>query len=430
MYTLSAVPLPASDFGTANPETEHPGLPLYSRQRAGWHCVGPLRLARPRNRQTVSPSTAELPISTRYLIALLLTGSIGCEHPDPFTGATEPPRGPFSQLLPRRLTFSHGDDRTPSWLPDGSAIIYSSEREDRLDHDRCLTLIPAEGGTILDQFCPTDPVQSDSTNLYDAPAVSPGGRLFMHQVVSWIGQQKLGEAFLSVGPIDDPIAAENITRLPYTASNGKIHSSVRSPAWIGPNSVVYLAEMLFFQGSTFYPDTFVTGLDIVRLDLGGPAPVFEVIPGTDYASSVAVTDEPQVIYYTLGGDSRIYRRDLSSGAVTVFYDFGPGEIARDVAIAGTRIVAVVGGSVLYQFEFPHNGFVQRDEGGDLHFVDLATGTHSVVEGDSVLFRHPVISPDRRRVVAEVSPFAPVHVGPDSDFNAPNHRVDLWLFDLP
>ena len=299
-----------------------------------------------------------------------------------------------------------------------------------MDHDRCLTLMPAEGGTIIDQFCPTDPLQDDSTNLYDAAAVSAAGRVFLHKVVSWIGQQKLGEAFLAVGNISDPVRATSITRLPYTASNGKIHSSIRSPAWISADAVVYLAEMLFYQGSTFFPDTFVTGLDIVRLDLSGPAPVFEVVPGTDYASSVAVTSEPNVIYYTLGGDSRVYRRDLGTGAVTVFYDFGPGEIVRDVAVDGTRLVAVVGGSVLYQFEVAHSGYVQRDEGGNLHFVDVASSAHTVIEDSTVLYRHPVFSPDRRRIVVEVSPFAPVHVGPDSDYNATNHRVDLWLFDLP
>jgi hypothetical protein len=282
----------------------------------------------------------------------------------------------------------------------------------------------------MDQFCPTDPVQDDSTNRYESPAVSADGRVFFHKVISWVGQQKLGEAFISLGSLADPVADRTLSRLPYTAPNGKIHSSIRSPAWVDADAVVYLAEMVFFQGSTFYPDTFYTGLDLVRLDLGGPAPVFQVIPGTDNASSVTVSEEPGVIYYTLGGDSRVYRRELATGSVTVLFDFGPGTIARDVAVAGTRLVAVVGGSVLYQFEAPHGTFVQRDEGGDLHFVDLVTAAHTVVEGDSVLFRHPVFSPDRQRLVVEVSPFAPVHVGPDSDFNAPNHRTDLWLFDLP
>ena len=289
-------------------------------------------------------------------------------------------------------------------------------------------MLPPEGGTIQQQFCPTDPVQRDSTNLYDAAAVSAEGRVFFHNVVSWIGQQKLGEASLALGSFDDPINSTRLTLLPYTAPNGKIHSSIRSPAWIGPNAVVYLAEQLFYQGSSFYPDTFVTGLDIVRLDLSGAVPVFEVIPGTDYASSVAVTSEAGVIYYTLGGDSRVFRRDLASGTVTVVFDFGPGEIVRDVTLSGTRLVAVVGGSVLYQFEPAQAGNVQRDEGGNLHFVDLATSSHTVFATDSVLFRHPVFSPDGNRIVVEASPFATVHVGPDSDYNATNHRMDLWLFD--
>jgi hypothetical protein len=381
--------------------------------------------------QAFTPSRPGPHISTiRYLFAFALIASTACGHGEPFGTEKQNPGGPFSPLLPRRLTFNVGDDRTPSWLPDGSAIVYSSEREDQQDHDRCLTLLPAEGGTILHQWCPTDPLQADSTNLYDTPAVSPDGRVFFHKIISWVGQQKLGEAFLSVGSMTDPVGADNITRLPYTAPNGKIHYTIRSPAWVGPDAVVYVADLLFYQGSTFYPDTFATGLDIVRLHLDGAAPVFEVIPGTDYASSVTVTGEPEVIYYTLGGDSKVYRRDLSTGTVTVFYDFGPGEIVRDVAIDGTRLVAVVGGSVLYQYEPARLAFVQRDEGGDLHFVDVATSAHTVFATDSVLFRHPVFSPDGHRLAVEVSPYAPVHVGPDSDFNATNHRVDLWLFDLP
>ncbi len=340
------------------------------------------------------------------------------------------PGEPFSLAFPRRLTWNLGDDRTPSWLPDGTAIVYSSEREDRPDHDRCLALLPPGGGTLRGRFCPTDPVQSDSTNLFQSPAVSAGGRWFYHQVVSWIGQQKLGEATLRLAPASNPLDGALVARLPYTASNGRIHSSIRSPAWLDPNTVVYLGELLFYQGSSFFPDTFVTGLDIVRLDLSASAPSPMVVPGTEYASSVAVSGEAATIYYTLGGDSRVYRRHLVTGAVDTVYDFGAGTIARDVTISGTRLAAVVDGSVLYQFEAAHQAWVQRDEGGDLHLVDLATSAHSVFATDSVLFRHPVFSPDGRRLVAEVSPYAPVHVGPDSEFNATNHRGDLWLFDMP
>lgn len=372
--------------------------------------------------------------TVRALQLLLTIGWIGsatsCGHDEPFSVNQYAPRGPFSSSFPRRITFNQGDDRTPSWLPDGSGILYSSERVDRPDHDRCLTVLPPEGGTILKRFCPTSPIEDDSTNLFESAAVSPEGRVFYHQVTSWIGQQKLGESSLQLGSMEDPVNSTRLTLVPYMAPTGTIHSSIRSPAWTGPNTVVYLAEQLFYQGSTFYPDTFFTGLDIVRLDVSASPLVFEVIPGTHYASSVAVTKEPDVIYYTLGGDSRVYRRDLSSGAITAVHDFGTGNIVRDVAISGTRLVAVVGRSVFYQFEAPHEGYVQRDEGGDLHFVDLATATEDSFSTDSVLFRHPVFSPDGRRIVVEVSPFAPVHIGPSSEYNATNHRVDLWLFDIP
>jgi WD40 repeat protein len=349
-----------------------------------------------------------------------------CNHTSAFQPEPDPPAPPVSALLPRRLTFNLGDDRTPSWLPDGSGIIYSTEREDRPDHDRCLAILPPEGGTVRTSHCQLDPVHDDSTDLMEAPAVGPDGRMFFHRVVSWVGQQKLGASAMMLGRAEDPVHAAALRPLPYTAPNGRIHSSIRTPQWIGSDSLVYLAEQLFYEGSTFFPDTFYTGLDVVLLDLSGAAPVFEVIPGTDYASSVALSEAADEIYYTLGGDSRVFRRVLNTGFVSTLHDFGAGNVVRDVQVRGSRLVAVVGRSVLYRFEESH-GFVQRDEGGDLAFVDLASGASTLFSTDTVLFRHPMISPDGSRVVVEVQPFAPVHSEPDSEFNAPNHRADLWLF---
>jgi hypothetical protein len=363
----------------------------------------------------------------RIAAALLLLVS-ACEHGAPFHAEPPAPAPPFSALFPRRLTFNLGDDRTPSWLPDGSGIIYSSEREDRPDHDRCLAILPAEGGTIRTRYCRVEPIHEDSTDVMEAPAVSPGGRIFFHAAESRIGRQKLGTSTLKLGSAADPIRAQVLRILPYTAPNGRLHSSIRIPQWIGGDSLVYLAELLFYEGSTFFPDTFYTGLDVMLLDLSADPPVFTVLSGTDYASSVSLSDEPGVLYYTLGGDSRVFRRALSSGDVTVAHDFGAGSIARDVQVRGTTLVAVVGGSVLYRFEDAH-GFVQRDEGGNLAFVDLSTGGTTTFSTDSVLFRHPMISPDGSRLVVEVQPFAPVHADPDSEFNATNHRADLWLFEL-
>jgi hypothetical protein len=365
------------------------------------------------------------PLSIPLLLSLL---AVGCGHDDPVQPEPYPPLPPFSSTTPVRLTFNVADDRTPSWLPDGSGIIYSMEREDRTDHDRCLAILPAEGGTIRTTYCQLHPEYDDSTDVMEAPAVASDGRIFLHQVISWVGRQKLGASTLRLGRADDPVHAATLRDLPYFAPNGRTHSSIRTPQWINQDSLIYLAEQLFYEGSTFYPDTFYTGLDVVLLDLSGPSPVYEVVPGTDYASSVSVSADGTAIYYTLGGDSRVLRRVLSSGEVSTVYDFGAGTIVRDAQVRGDRLVSVVGGSVLYRFEEAHD-FVQRDEGGNLAFVDLTTGASSVYRGDTVLFRHPVISPDGTRVVVEVQPYAPVHTDPDSEFNATNHRADLWLFGV-
>jgi len=368
-------------------------------------------------------------LAQRSFIAGCFTAlTAACDHSPPFQPESPTPAPPFTQLFPRRLTFNVGDDRTPSWLPDGSGIIYSSERQDQRDHDRCLAILPPEGGTVRTRYCRVDPIHADSTDLMEAPAVSADGRIFFHQVVSWIGQQKLGASALMLGSVDDPIRASLLRPVPYTAPNGRIHSSIRIPQWIGADSLIFLAEQLFYEGSTFLPDTFYTGLDVVLLDLSRPTPEFSVLPGTDYASSVSLSEEPGMVYYTLGGDSRVFRRALSSGDVTVVHDFGAGNIARDVQVRGTTLVAVVGRSVLYRLEDAH-GLVQRDEGGDLAFVDLGTGGTFLFSTDTVLFRHPVISPNGNRLVVEVQPYAPVHDSAQSDFTATNHRADLWLFEL-
>src|SRR5918996_5002389 len=108
----------------------------------------------------------------------LLLLSMGCEHSTPVQPGPYPPAPPFSSLLPRRLTFNVADDRTPAWLPDGTGIIYSTERQDRLDRDRCLAVLPPDGGTIRTSYCQLHPENDDSTDLMEAPAVSTGGRIF------------------------------------------------------------------------------------------------------------------------------------------------------------------------------------------------------------------------------------------------------------
>jgi hypothetical protein len=162
-----------------------------------------------------------------------------------------------------------------------------------------------------------------------------------------------------------------------------------------------------------------TGAEIVRLELGGAVPNTCVIPGTRNASSLALGGSPDAIYFTLGGDTRVFRRALSSGAVTAIFDFGPAGIARDIQVTDNRLFAVVGGAVSFGYEALLGFNVQRDGGGQLHLVDLATGHDSVlpdrVNGIPLFFRRPALSPSGRRLVAEV---------------VTGSVADLWMFDVP
>jgi hypothetical protein len=364
----------------------------------------------------------------KVAMAVLAVLAVACGHGEPFAVEDQSRDTPFAATPPVRLTYNDGDDRTAAWLPEQSGILYSSERLDQADHDRCLLVLPPTGGSVRRSICEDAVAHEDTTDRFEAAAVNAEGRIVFLRAVSSIGLQKGPALHLMLGSVDDPAAAAPVTIVPYFAPSGKTHFHVSHTQWLGPDRFVYLAEDLFYQGSTFLPDTFSTGLEIVRGDIAGESVTLTVVAGTELASSVAAGPDEDTIYFTLGGDSRVFRQSLSTGERTVLHDFGAGNIARDVQVRGSTLVAIVGRSVLFQFEEAH-GMVQRDEGGDLYVVNLATGSTQSVSLEETLFRRPALSPDGRFVVVEASPFAPVHVGPESDFNAPNHRPDLWLFDL-
>src|SRR5207249_1196068 len=188
------------------------------------------------------------------ILSLALAVS-GCGHSTPFQSGDTRSNQPFSGGSPRRVTYNLGEDRAPAWLPDESGFVYSFERTDRPDHDRCLAWLPPDGA-------------------------------FRH---------------------------------------------VAQLRWLGSDVLVYLAQRVGYvapcRGCEL--DTVRTGVELATLDRSLPTPAPVVLPGTQNASSVAGGETADVIYYTLSGDSRVFRRVLSSGADSVVHDFGAVGIARD-----------------------------------------------------------------------------------------------------
>lgn len=394
----------------------------------------------------VPPTAARRPLSgvrlpagylslIKRLSVLLFLPLAACEHTRPFApGAYGPEPPAFSGSA--RLTYNPGVDRMPAWLPDGSGILYSLQRLDRRDADRCFGVLPAGGGTLLRVTCHRVATADDSTDVFEAAAPAPDGRLVYVRASSSARFRSLSPNVQAVvlATTDEPDEFRALRSLPYPAPGGQ-HQGVSQIRWVGSQSIVYLAERVAYVSpcSGCPPDTLRWGREIATLTWTANTADVAVVPGTAEASSVSLGGSADTIYYTLNGDSRVLRRALASGVVEVAHDFGAGRTTRDVEVLAGTLVAVVGGKVSYA-DVPGIGPMQRDEGGELFVVDLATGAETAVPLAGRWFRRPRVRPAGDRLVAETYAYTitPIVVnGTVVRVDTTVGRVgDLWLLAAP
>lgn len=334
---------------------------------------------------------------------VLLAATLACEHSAPFGAVDNGSRRPHGSGIPVQLTFSLGQEHAPAWIPDGSGFFYSEQRLDRADDDRCLAELPPLGGRIVREICHHTMGGEDSTDVFDSPAVAVDGRIAFATASSAAGLLTLAPAHqaLVVAPLARSDSPQLVLGIPYVSPSGRTHTGVSHLSWLVDGSLLFVGEQITYP----LPDTVRTGVELMRLTPVADQWTLASLPGFDGVSS-AFAVGGDTIYYTLNADTRVFRRVLSSGADTVVRDFGSvfdGGIARDVIVRGSRLIAVVSGMVYYAVDSTL-GPSQRDNGGDLHVIDLASGA-DVVLGMSDLnhpiwFRHPALSPDGRLLVAE------------------------------
>jgi hypothetical protein len=386
--------------------------------------------------------------SPTALCRLALAGgaflALGCGHTDPFSA---PPFGttqPFDPSPPVRLTLNESADRGASWLPDGSGILYSAQQLGRPDHDVCLAELPPTGGSQRRLVCDLSGAGADSTNAIESPVISPDGRLAFVRAGGQIGAAGPDREAVAVAPASEASGAVNVQPVPYTIPGEPRHNAVRQLRWQAADRLVFIGGHVAYRVpcQNCVMDTIVSGLKLGVLDLSGADASISALPGTDFASGVSRGPTDDEIYYTLGGDSRVFRRVLSSGATDVVYDFGPAGIARDVNATAGRLAAVVGGRVAFSVD-PELGPTQWDSGGVVHVVDLSSGADAVLEGPG-LFRRPALSPAGTEVVAEGYPLIIVpKIDPETGLPALDpvtgdpladttvaRAADLYLFGAP
>jgi len=333
----------------------------------------------------------------------------GCGHTAPFSSDEDGATGPLSAGQPAQITYSPGQDLIPAWLPDGSAFLYTAERGDRADHDRCFAFLPRDGGTISRYVCST--VAADDTlNVYDEPAFQGDSvayvRASTERFLPGLGPDRQS---LVIAPTANPLAARQLQVIPFTTSWGATYDAISHVASLGPGRLAFIGEHVTFPRacSSCVPDTVRIGIGIVIADISAVAPALTRMPDGDSASSLAASANGDTVYFTRNNDSRVFRRTLSTAVTDTLLDFVVG-VARDVSVSAGKLAAIVGGIPAS----PANS----DRGG---FLQIVAGPTITPLGDpSWLFRRPALSPDGTQLLV-------------SAWNgAASPNADVWRFALP
>lgn len=336
----------------------------------------------------------------RFPRTLAILALVGCSHSE-FPAAGVPDlQQPFGVGEPLRLTYSPGIDRTPQWSTAPLRIMYAFDRGRRPDslQTGCVSDMPASGGSRGTEICETDPTATLAMRPYWPARRADGSTAFVRQWWAPFGLNP-AKSDLALQPPDAHTQTLSLLPIPYySATTARTHYGISHPAWLDAGHLVYLARFEN-RGSLV---SVSSGAEIVVLDIAAGLNGISVVPGTLYASSLDLHGD--TLYYTLGGDSLVYRRRLTSGVVDTVFDFGALGIARDVRIQNGKLVAVVGGSVSFHSD-PTYGMVQDDFGGPIYAADLPAGTPvqiSPLSPPVKLYQHLALSPDGSAVIAEES----------------------------
>ena len=336
----------------------------------------------------------------------------GCDHTPPFAGGAPPPLGPRGSGSPLRVTYNLGTDLRPIWQADGSGFVYAAQQVDRSDLDHCLARIAAAGGSVLQQICDGGPQGDDSITAFQAGAVTTAGALAYVRARAPLVPPTAAPLTLELrlGTLQSPDGVL-LRAFPYTAPSGRLHEGLQWLQWLSPSRLVFLAERVAYEAAcNGCPlDTLRIGLEVVTLD--APSGALTAVAGTDSATSVAAVGG-DTIYYTRPDDSRVLRRVLSTGAVTVAFDFGSGTRVRDVTVAGARLAAVLGPGTLWVVDLPGGPPVELPMPG------------------LTFFRRPALSPNGRRLVVEGYPAQQVPAGGEAVDTIVSGSADLWIFEVP
>jgi hypothetical protein len=348
--------------------------------------------------------------AARVLGALALAA---CEHAAP--GAVRPPLdvGPSTSALPRRLTYSTLNDRTPGVT--GNVIVYARQGDayanrsfSPLGREECLALLPVEGGTIEKLFCPHTllPLDHEYVNTWFEPSLSPDGTR-----IAFTWQRGPMVAYLMVTSADRPADTTQVRRFVTYADSGPPPRRADFAArvtWVGSDRLRFLAtQELISRLDPPLPsrttDTTYVPLALMELDLASGA--MTVVPGGKSVVAYAPAPSGGIWIVREATQASPLRADTlllldpATGTATPVGQFSSG-VSDLVALDGSAVAVVGGGSAIER-------------------LDVATGARQQLTGFAGPVRH-IAAAGGRRLVAEIEQAT-------LPFGAPS---DLWLLEFP
>ena len=334
----------------------------------------------------------------------LVGGVLACDHTSPFATGEATNVGPYSQTYPRQLTFNLGDDRDPA--VQGDTIVYSRLDPEHSSLDRCLALLPADGGTIIAEYCP--PTEASTINAWLEPALSPDGTqiAFLWQRGDPVTAAPSADT-LVIAPVDDPTHPTLLRKIDSLTPSDTELLYPQKPTWVNANTVRFLYSTYVITyvktGTPRFADTTIAGVSLVDLDVTTGA--ITNVPGAAGART-----------YTLAPDGGVwFTRFDSTGALSAatLLHLAPGSSTPDtvgIFTAPVTDVADVGGVAV--------GLLLGDT--IVEVLDPATGATTVLPPFPTPARRIAGAPGGRIVVARDVTMAPPY----------GDRGNLWLYQLP
>ena len=329
-----------------------------------------------------------------------------CEHAWPYDASAPDPLGPRGQALPRRLTYSAGDDRHPSVY--GNWLVYSRLNPDEQGNERCVAVLPVDGGTIQQEVCPAHlrTLADTFVDTWIEPALSPDGRrvAYMWQQGSLVSVLGFGATRIVVAPIEQPGDTTGfLWRIFYIRPDGRHSDAITQLSWADDHTLRFRIGYEFIfkvkgGGAERYTDTTFESYGLADLDVETGA-LRVSVPGDSALQYAPAPDGGVWLTRSAAPERLLHLAPGADSATTVGGFSGPVRWLTSVAGLPAAIVS----DTLVEWLVPGDSLPHRQVvGGSLGPVTRIVGV-----------------PGTRRFVAEI----------ERGWDLFGDRANLWLYEL-